>query len=207
MNEAFKPDTAYIISRARQVLLNPKEFWTTASSETETIDSVYKRYIIWLAIIGPVCSFLGMTFVGITIPFIGTWKMPFVSGFVGAIIRYAAALVMLFVSALVLSKLSPKHGGTENIQNSFRLVAYSGTAALLGGALGIIPSLGVLALLFGLYSIYTFYQGITPMTGVPEQNRMTYAALAVVCIVVIAIIFMYLSHLFVPTPPLPTFRG
>jgi hypothetical protein len=52
-----------IIDRIKGIILKPKEEWQTIAGETTPIADLYKNYIIILAAIGPVASFIGLSIV------------------------------------------------------------------------------------------------------------------------------------------------
>ena len=63
-------------SRVMNILTKPKEEWPVIANETTDVPSLYKEYIVPLAAIPAVCGFIGMTIVGISIPFVGTFRTP-----------------------------------------------------------------------------------------------------------------------------------
>ena len=60
-----------IVERIKGIILKPKEEWQTIAGETTPIVDLYKNYIIILAAIGPVASFIGLSIVGISLPMVG----------------------------------------------------------------------------------------------------------------------------------------
>ena len=93
-----------------------------------------------LAAIGAVAGFIGMSFIGVS-TFGRSVRMP-----MGLARRrgigFAAALVEVYVLALIIDALAPKFGGEKNAAQALKISAYSFTPALVAGALLIIPSLG-----------------------------------------------------------------
>lgn len=62
---------------------------------------------------------------------------------------------------------------------------YGSTAGLLAGVLAIIPTLGMLAIIGGIYSIVLIYFGLPAVMGTPADKQIVYlAVLIVACIVV-----------------------
>lgn len=176
-----------LTDRARAILATPKTEWPRIAGETEPVQSVFMRYVVPLAAIGPICSFIGMQVFGISV--LGVSYHPsLMSGLSSAITGYVLALLSIFVVAWVASFLADKFGGQENFARAFRLCAYSFTAAYLAGVFQILPSLGILALIASLYGIYLFYLGATPMMGVPQDKAAGYTALTIVGVIVIYLV-------------------
>lgn len=65
-----------LVGRVKGILLKPKEEWQTIYGESTTIPELYKTYIIVLAAIGPAASVIGTSIVGISLPFVGSFRIP-----------------------------------------------------------------------------------------------------------------------------------
>ncbi len=82
-----------ISERVKAILLRPKQEWQTISGETTTIPELYKTYIVILAAIGPVASVIGMSIVGISLPFVGSFRIPITTSIAYAVVHYILTLV------------------------------------------------------------------------------------------------------------------
>ena len=79
-----------LIDRAQAILLTPRTEWPVIAAEPETTAGLYKDYIAILAAIGPVAALLG------TMLFLTALEFVFSSGFVFALLMYAATLGGLY---------------------------------------------------------------------------------------------------------------
>jgi len=61
-----------ITTRAKEITLHPGLAWPAIASEPSTVASTYAGYVAPLAAIGPVALFVGLSIIGIGIPFVGT---------------------------------------------------------------------------------------------------------------------------------------
>lgn len=185
----------WILERAKLIILNPKDAWVAIKSEVDGIKDIYTKYLVVMAAIGPVASFLA----GIIYrpKYIFTWL-------VGAVVAYIFALVMVYLVALVLEFLAPKFGGTTTKTDGFKLTAYSYTPAYVGGILALLPALGLLQILFGIYSLYLFWVGLPTLSTVPENKRVVYFIATLVAVFVISIVigFVLLGMGITPVMPL-----
>jgi len=98
-------------------------------------------------------------------------------------------LAMVYVVSMIANALAPSFGGQKNPMNALKLIAYSGTAAMLGGIFAIIPALGVLTLVAGLYSLYLLFLGVPVLMQVPREKALSFTAVLVVCAIVVGGIF------------------
>ena len=176
-----------IVGRIKAILVSPTKEWPVIASESESVQSVFTRYVVPLAAIAPICAFIGGQVFGIG-AFGFSYKPSFVAGLSTAITSYILTLVSIFVVAWVANFLATKFGGTENYTRAFRLCAYAFTAAWVAVVFQLIPSLALLALLAALYGIYLFYLGATPMMAVPQDKAAGYTAVTIIGVIVVYII-------------------
>jgi hypothetical protein len=163
-----------IVQRVQDILLKPRETWAQIGHESADAASLYTQYIMVLAAIGPVASFIGLTVVGAGL------RVPVMAGLSIMIVQYVMTLVMVYVLALIVDALAPSFGGTRDRLRALKLVAYGSTAALVGGVFGLIPSLSILGLLASLYSIYLVYLGLPVLMRCPEDKAAAYTAVVAV---------------------------
>lgn len=165
-----KPDITAILSRAREVIVNPKGCWDEIKAEQKSIKEIYICYVLVLAAIGPVCTLIA-NFSG--------------AGIVMAVISYGLSVAGLLLWAWIINFLAPKFDGTSSsLLNAFKLSAYSATPQFLAGVFVLVPIVGPILALLGLYSLYCYYQGITPMVGVPESKRLIFCILSIIAVAI-----------------------
>ena len=186
-----------LVQRITDILLKPKTTWPTIAQEPATPASIYSSYLVFLAAIPAVAGFIGLSLVGMHI--MGTsLRWPVSSGLVNMVVSYVLSLVMVFVLALIVDALAPSFGGSKNQVNALKVVAYSFTAAFVGGIFSIVPALAMLGVLASLYSIYLLYTGLPVLMKCPEDKSLGYTAVVVVCGIVAAVIVGAVSTLFMP---------
>ena len=169
-----------IVQRIKGICLKPKDEWQVIATETSSTTDLLKNYVAPLAAIGAVAGFIGMSFIGVSAFGISV-RMPLVTGLVGAVIGFVAALVEVYVLALIIDALAPKFGGEKNIAQALKISAYSFTPALVAGVVRIIPALGVLALLASLYGVYLLYLGLPRLMKAPPEKAVNYTLVVVAC--------------------------
>lgn len=172
--------TKSLFERAKDIIMSPKTEWGVIDSEPSTIGGIFTSYVMILAAIGPLAQLIGQQVFGIY-----GWKPSMEFSIANAVIGYVMSLVGVYVAALVADALAPSFGGTKNMVNAFKAVAYSWTAAWLAGIFGIVPVLGMLAIV-GLYSFYLLYLGLPRLMRVPDDKAVGYV---VVCIIVQVVIY------------------
>jgi hypothetical protein len=174
-----------LVDRAKAILLTPKKEWPVIEPEQTTVAALYTGYIIPLAAIGPIASFIRWSVFGVTVPFVNTTiRLSPARGLSSAVVSYALGLAGVYITALVIDALAPTFGGQKNQLQALKLVAYASTASWLCGIFVAIPGLSLLAIL-GLYSIYLFWTGLPVMMKNPQDKNLGYCVVAAICVIVI----------------------
>jgi hypothetical protein len=174
-----------LIERAKNIVLAPKTEWPAIAAETTTTKQLYVGYIIPLAAIGPIAQFIGLTLIGISIPFLGSYRLPLVGAITSAIVFYVLALISVFIISLIIDALAPSFGSEKNPMQALKLAAYAYTPAWLASILHIVPALGLLVLLAALYGVYVLYLGLPILMKTPQDKAMGYTAVIILCAFVV----------------------
>lgn len=193
-----------LVERAKRILLQPGQEWQVINTETTTTADLYKSYIAPLAAIGPVASIIGMSVVGVSVPFFGTYRVPFGTAISHAVATYVMTLVGVYVLALIINALAPTFAAEKNDMQALKVATYASTAAWLAGVFTLIPMLSILGVL-GLYSLYLLYLGLPILMKAPQEKALAYTAVVVVAAIVVFAVISVVAGAFV-TYPTPTMR-
>ena len=188
-----------LVERVKGILLNPNQEWQTISGETSGIAEIYKSYIFILAAIGPVASIIGMSIVGISLPFVGSFRIPITTAVASAIVHYVLTLAGVYVLAVIIDALAPTFLGEKNMNQAFKVAAYSSTPGWLVGIFTIIPALSILGIL-GLYGLYLLYLGLPVLMKSSKEKSTGYTVAVVVAALVIFLVIGLVSRAFISYP-------
>ena len=178
-----------MVDRVKNILLTPKSEWSVISGETTSTADLLKGYVAPLAAIPAICGFVGMTFIGVG-GFLGvTVRMGIGYTLVHAILSYVMAFIGVIVVGHIVDALAPTFGGTKNLQQATKVAVYSFTAVWVGGIFQIIPTLGVITLLFILYGFYVLFLGLPQLMKCPEDKAIGYTAVVAIAAFVVMIVF------------------
>jgi len=178
---------AKILERVKDIILNPKATWQIIKDEPVDIKSLYLNYIAPLALIPAICSFIGMTLIGIRIPTGAVIRAPLIGSLVSGVVGYALNLVGVLIGAWIVKLLAPTFNSKADLDEALKLVAYSLTPMWLVGVFSLVPGLGILSIL-GLYGIYLLAIGLTPVLGTPEEKVVWYT----IAIILIGIVVSFI---------------
>jgi hypothetical protein len=177
-----------LIDRIKNILLTPQTEWEKIDAEAADVNKIYLGYVLPLAALGAICAFIGTSVFGVNL--FGTiYRVPMVTGLVGAVLQVGLSLAGVFLLAFVANALAPSFGSQQNMGQAHKLAAYGSTAGFLAGVFSIVPALAILGIV-GLYSLYLLYVGMPRMMKTPEDKRLVYL---IVLILVVAVAWIVIG--------------
>jgi hypothetical protein len=189
-----------LVTRAKNICLSPATEWAVIENESTTTGELLGGYAAPLAAIGAVAAFIGQTIIGVSVPFVGTYRYPFGSALVGAVFGFVGALVACFLLGLIIDALAPTFNGQKNSMQALKVAVYSATPGWIAGALQIIPVLGILGILAGLYGLYLLYLGLPRLMKAPQDKAVPYTIVVIIVAIVLFIVIGAVTALFVSVP-------
>jgi len=169
-------------TRVVNILTKPASEWPVIAAEPSDVSGLYRNYIAMLAAIPAVCTFLGLTVIGV----------PFSAALVAGIMSYVSTLASVYIAALIIEKLAPNFDSSGDTAQALKLVAYASTPVWIAGVLHLVPLLGILTILALLYAIYLFYLGVAPVMKTPHDKVLPYMVVSAVVVVVVTVCLQFL---------------
>ena len=188
-----------LVDRAKGILMNPKNEWAVIDTEPATVGSLYSGYIIPLAAIPAVASFIGMSLIGFSVLGFRV-RMPVGSGLTSAVVAYVLGLVGVFVLALIIDALAPSFGGQKSQIQALKVAGYSMTASWVAGIFLVIPSLAILAALGGLYGLFLLFLGLPILMKAPQEKAVGYTVVVIIVAIVLYLVIGLAVRSVVPYP-------
>lgn len=184
-------DYRLVLDKLKHLVKDPRGAWSKIKTEADSIETLYKRYLIALVLAGELCYFIGNSLL--------SSNQGIALGFFGFFGRSALWLIILYVLAYVIKLMAGLFGGNTSVEDSFRLSAISALPSLLVLVLGIVPQnsplSAVVFLIFlgaSAFSSYLFWVGIPTMLNVSEEKRSPFFVSIVASVILLAIITDYL---------------
>jgi hypothetical protein len=188
-----------LVDRVKRILLSPRTEWEVIDAEPTTPAQLYTGYILPLAAIGPIAQIIGYSVFGITVPFMGTYRVPIGSAITSALVAYILTLGGTYVLALIIDGLAPTFNGQRSQIQALKVAAYSSTASWVAGIFALIPGLRLLAVL-GLYSLYLLYLGLPILMKSPREKAVAYTAVVVLAAIVLFMAIGVIAGRFMAVP-------
>ena len=177
-----------LVDRVKNITLRPNAEWPVIAGEASSLGGLYSGYVAPLAAINPIALFIGLSIVGVSIPFVGTYRTPFFSGLSQAILSFVFALVGVLLMAALVNFLAPTFGGRRNFLAAVKLVAYSATPGFVAGVLSIFPPLAMLEILAAFWGLYLFFVGVPVVMQTTRDKALPYTVVTMICAFVIGFV-------------------
>jgi len=188
-------------ARVVNILTKPAQEWPVIAGEPRDIVGLYRSYIVILAAIPAICSFIGFSVFGMSLPLVGSFRIPLATGLANMAVSYVLGLVGVYVAALVIAKLGPTFQSESDVAQALKLVAYSWTPGWLAGVLSLIPALAILSLLAALYGLYLMYLGIGPLMKTPAEKKIPYLVVSIIVLLVLFFVMGAIAAAVTPIAP------
>ena len=168
-----------LVGRIQRLLLQPAAEWPAIDADPTPAVGTFTKIAVPFAAIGPVATLLkgqlfGWGAFGVSYRPSLTWAI------VQAVESYAVALGAVWIFALVIEAFAPTFGAWKNRDQAMKVVCWSFIAAWLSQGLIIIPYVGWLLSIVGLYSLYVYFVGLPPMMRTPPDKAVPYVIVTVV---------------------------
>jgi hypothetical protein len=180
------PRSKGLVARAQNILLRPKAEWQVIAAEPATTQSLFTGYAMILAAIPALARLVWGFMPHCTI--LGCITFSPIAAVVSAVVYYIVALVGVFVIGLIIDALAPSFDGEKNQVQAMKVAVYSYTAAWLAGVFIVVPFVGGLLTLLGLYSLYLLYAGLPQLMKSPEAKSLGYTVVVVVLAIVVSVL-------------------
>lgn len=185
-----------VVDRAKNLIVQPRSEWQVIAAEPHTLQELYTQYVMILAAIPAVATFIGLSIVGFP-----SYRIGIGAGVAYMGLHYLLSLGMVYVLAQLIDWLAPNFGGERNFPQALKVAAFAPTAAWLAGIFNILPALSILSLL-GLYSLYLLYTGLGPVMKTGQDN-IAYTVVVVIAAIVLNVVVAGIASLAIPA----TVRG
>ena len=187
-----------IVARAQGLILQPTAEWRKIDPEPASIQGLYTTWLVPIALIPAICSLIMLAVIGVGVPGIAVVKLPILTAVIHAIVQFFVFLGMTYVFALVIDYLAPNFGGQKNQIQAFKVAAYTPIAACLAAVLQLVPWLGGLLMLFGLYSIYIMHRGLGVLMKPAPDKTTGYTVSVILVMFVVGLITVFVLGALMP---------
>lgn len=162
-----------LVDRVKGILLRPKYEWPIIAAEQRAVKSLFRRYAMILAAIGPVATIVSDLVFD---------DKGILSVLIYGFVSYGLNLLAAYILGIVIDGVAHNFGSEKNIVQSMKLAVYAMTPFWLLGILNLIQgdAPAVISLLVGLYGAYLVYCGLGPLKHTPQDKQLVYTIVLVI---------------------------
>ena len=168
-----------LVERAKNIIVTPKTEWVAVANEEPNIQQILFGYVLPLALIPTIATVIGWGAIGI----LGFTSFSY--GIAMGLVQLINAFLSVLIAGFVIDALATSFGSTKNLGKAIQLVAYSMTPIWVFGILNILPAIGWLSFLLGLYALFLIYLGLTPLMKTPEDKKAVYMIVSVIILIAV----------------------
>jgi hypothetical protein len=172
-----------MFNRIKNILVAPKSEWPVIAGENRSHVTVLTSWVLILALIPAIASFIGYGLIGQTVMGIK------IGGTIGfgirqAITQYVNIVLAIYLVSLVVYLLAGSFGAKKDFDKAFSLAAYAYTPIMIGGIFYIFPVLSFLTFVCSVYTLVLLYMGLKPMMQVPGEKQTAYFIVTLLAMIV-----------------------
>lgn len=187
-----------IVERAKAISLNPAATWPVIEAESHDVKSLFVPYMLILAAIPAVASFIGTSLIGIG-GFGFSMRIPIASGLAMMVTTYVLSLAMTFGMGWLISALAPTFGGQNNLISGLKVAVFGSTPMMLAGIFNLLPALSIIGLVVAIYSLYIMYLGLPVLMKNPKEKTVVYMIVVVIASIIAGVLLGMISRAFTPS--------
>ncbi|MFH1541895.1 MAG: Yip1 family protein [bacterium] len=188
-----------ILSRARELIINPRVTWQIIRDEETTVKELFINYAAPLALIPALASMISMTLIGLRLPAEKVIRVSFFDSLLANGGQYLFTLTAVYAASWIITKLAPVFKSKVDRTMAAKLCIYSMTPSWLVGIFTLVPGLGLLTIL-GSYGIYLFFLGLPVLLETPDNKVLLYsiASLVLAFLVSLVLSMILVSTVYAP---------
>ncbi|MDO6461416.1 Yip1 family protein [Granulosicoccaceae sp. 1_MG-2023] len=167
-----------ILNHVTGILFHPAQEWKSIREENASTMEVFRRHVLIMAAIPPLCAFFGATQFGWQLGET-TFKLTKASAGQMAIGFYLASLLGVYFMGRCIQWMADTYGAGSSDDKAENLAAYIITPMFLAGLVCLIPVpwlIMMVGLLGVAYTVYLLYTGVPIMMGVSAEKGFLFSS-------------------------------
>lgn len=176
----------FILSRAYDLLRQPKKEWEQIRAEETTIPNILIGYVAPLAAIPPICDVIGSVFDPLRDVEPG-------EALIRAVVTWLVSVGLVFFLGVLINVLADHFDGDRDDLAAQKIAAYALTPAFLSGVFSLWPPLWWLSLFALAAAVFLMYRGLPILMKAPPDRATGYTATVTIATMVAGIVLFALA--------------
>ena len=185
-----------ILSHFWGLITEPDSEWNSIRQQPPSLVQLYLGQIIWMAALPAVCTYIGTTYMGWSLP--GSdqiVKLTSESAASMAALAWLATIAGVMVMSWFVRWLSSNFDSTPSLTECTAFTTYTAFPLFLTGIFGLYPSIWV-AILAGTVAssatAYLLYRGLPGFMNIPKEQGFIYSS-SILCIGLVVLVSIMIT--------------
>ncbi len=180
-------DLNLIVTRVKNILMDPNQEWDTIQREDLTVSDVYTRYLFAAAAVPALAHLIGQIVLIYSALPIAQMPLSVSKAIFRVAIFYGLWLGSVHVTAFLINQLAPAFQSRPNFANAVKLSGFAWVAVWAVGILLAVPILRQLLVLALFYAIYILHLGLPKLMATPSDKAIPFT-----CVVAVAMFLLFI---------------
>ncbi len=168
-----------MITHVSGLFTHPNQEWKAIRDTDESIGHMYFAHILFLALIPPVCAYIGVTKIGWSIGNSDPVFLTESSALIISCLMYLAMLAGIGVMGMFIKWMSRTYDSSPSLARCIVFATYTATPLFMAGLTMFYPT-PLSVMLVGAaavsYTVYLLYSGIATFMDIPEDEGFMFAS-------------------------------
>ncbi len=181
------------------LLYNPEETWQAIKSKNFTIQQIYVRFLIFMALIPVAAAFIGTVYIGWQVGSEEATKLTSDSALKISVAAYIGMLAGAYIFAHFIRWMAQTYGSEAKLSDCFALIVYSATPLFLASIVSVYPILWLdtlITLAALAYAVRLLFIGTPIMMNVNVEKGFMFSNSILAVAMVLAVGSIAISVLF-----------
>lgn len=168
-----------MITHVSGLFTHPNQEWKAIRDTDESIGHMYFAHVLFLALIPPVCAYIGVTKIGWSIGNSDPVFLTESSALIISGLMYLAMLAGVGVMGVFIKWMSRTYDSSPSLARCIVFAAYTATPLFLAGLTMFYPtplSIMLVGAAAVSYTVYLLYSGIATFMRIPEDEGFMFAS-------------------------------
>ena len=180
-------DLNLIVTRVKNILMDPNQEWDAIQREELTVSDVYTRYLFAAAAVPALAHLIGQIVLIYSALPIAQMPLSVSKAIFRVAIFYGLWLGSVHVTAFLINQLAPAFQSRPNFTNAVKLSGFAWVAVWAVGILLAVPILRQLLVLALFYAIYILHLGLPKLMATPNDKAIPFT-----CVIAVAMFLLFI---------------
>lgn len=158
------------LRRITYLVCRPAAEWERIAGERTSVDELLRRYILPLAALAPIATFIGMEVFDRSWDADHGYLVPADQIFGAAATTFFAIVASIFALAAIMALIAPMYRRRPDFLSALKVSIHGASPLLLSGVVLVLPVLVVVSMVALCYTLFLYHIGVTRVLEIREDQ-------------------------------------